>query len=290
VHIQKCHLKRGTCLSRIVTDDGGFTAVYGEGGGCVLDVTGNAAGIWIPLHGGLRIQSAGLTRELRVGDGLVTEHEPRTKAIGHANARWVALLGGRRAWTRLLHESAAGESQLFPELHGADRDLRRIAVQLVRASAGLEMEAAVRALTDRLISLQSPLHAVIARCPGRTSTKRRQAFLRLHRVRNFISASCDREIDNGSLARMANYSACHFLRTFNLVYDETPHAYLVNQRLQRARRLLRFSDLAIAEVALASGFENRSAFSRLYRQRFGMTAVATKRSIASPFDRSSCSN
>ena len=79
---------------------------------------------------------------------------------------------------------------------------------------------------------------------------------------------------------MANYSPWHFIRAFRAAYEETPHAYLVRQRLERARRLLRASPLAIAEIALESGFENRSAFSRLFRQRFGTTAGALRRQAA----------
>jgi AraC family transcriptional regulator len=60
----------------------------------------------------------------------------------------------------------------------------------------------------------------------------------------------------------------------------TPHVHLVNQRLLRARHLLHSSPLAIAEVALASGFENRCAFSRLFRQRFGITAMALRQQAA----------
>jgi AraC family transcriptional regulator len=96
-------------------------------------------------------------------------------------------------------------------------------------------------------------------------------------VRNYLAANCHLDIDNERLARMASYSPWHFIRAFRAAYQETPHAYLVDQRLQRARRLLRTSPLAVAEVALASGFENRCAFSRLFRQRFGMTAGALRR-------------
>ena len=117
----------------------------------------------------------------------------------------------------------------------------------------------------------------IARCPGRTFAQRRQVFLRLQRVRNYLAANCHLDIDNESLARMASYSPWHFIRAFRAAYQETPHAYLVRQRLERARRLLCASPLAIAEIALASGFENRCAFSRLFRERFGVTAGAVRR-------------
>lgn len=272
------HLARSSRLSRSIADDGTLSVIYGEGGGCSLDVYGNVAGVWIPLRGELQVQIAGLSRWVRQKEALATRHHGHTNAVGHGGGRWVALLGSDRAWGRLLGNSPKSELQLLPELHHADFDLRRKAVKLARATTALELESAVYVITDRLASLQAPLYAALARCPGRSYARRLQVFLRLQRVRNFMSACCDRDIDNDVLARMANYSPCHFLRTFNSVYQETPHAYLVSQRLQRARQLLNSSDLAITEVALASGFENRSAFSRLFRQRFGATAYETRRS------------
>ena len=75
---------------------------------------------------------------------------------------------------------------------------------------------------------------------------------------------------------MASYSQWHFIRLFRDAYQETPHAFLLNQRLMRARRLLDSSPLAITEIARASGFENRSVFSRLFHKHFGVTALSIR--------------
>jgi AraC family transcriptional regulator len=165
-------------------------------------------------------------------------------------------------------------------LHQISRDLMRKGLAVVRSTSPLELEGAVYAIAGEIAREQKTLADAIARCPGRTYAKRRHAFLRLQRVRIFMSAHCDEELDNEILERMANYSPCHFLRTFSSVFLETPHAYLVHLRLLRAKRLLQSGNLAVAEVALAIGFENRSAFSRLYRQRFGTTARDTLRLFA----------
>lgn len=274
------NLKRGGSLVVPLADDGVVTVVYGEGGGCTLNASNDAAGIWLPLRGSLQVQAAGLDTQVRTGEVLVTGPAPHTRAFGHTNARWLALLGSQRTWRQILGstgEMLGPDPQLLPERHQASHELRHRAIALARSTAELELESAASAVIDGIFALQAPLYAAIARCPGRTFAMRRQVFLRLQRVRNFISACCDQEVDNDALARMASYSPCHFLRTFNHVFQETPHAYLVRQRLQRARWLLRWSDLAVTEVALASGFENRSAFSRLFRQRFGATATDTRR-------------
>src|SRR5262249_5851630 len=204
-------------------------------------------GLWIPLHGSLRINNATLTQSIRSRETLVTEHDARIRAIGHANSRWLAILGSRRAWTSLLISVTGQDVQLLPEFHQISRDFRRKALAVARSDTRFELEGAVHAIADEIVSVQSALRAAIARCPGKTYAKRRQVFLRLQRVRNFIGAHCEEELDNEALARMANYSPCHFLRTFSTVFLDTPHAYLVDQRLIRARRLLQSGELAVTE-------------------------------------------
>ena len=263
-------------------ESGALTVVVGGGRGSVLRAREPLAGIWIPLHGRVQCGSGSGEAPLLSGEVRVTEAEPSLHASGRGNALWVAVLGSRAAWRTALAgfgELPPGDPPLLPALHVADRRLRRGAAQLARAIRDGQDEVATEALLERVLDLQRTLEPAIARCPGRTYAQRRQVFLRLQRVRNFLAGNCQLELDNEALARMANYSPWHFIRAFRAAYRQTPHAYLVEQRLRRAQRLLRSSPLAIAEVALASGFENRCAFSRLFRRHFGTTAGAMRRSV-----------
>ena len=263
-------------------DDYGLSVVLGGGRGCVLRADAALAGIWIPLRG--RLQCGGSADGGIVsGEVRVTEVEPNVHASGRGNALWIAVLGNRDAWRQALAdfaELAPAEPALLPAIHAASRALRRDAVMLARGVAGGHADVALEAVLDQVFAQQRHLCGAIARCPGRTYAQRRQVFLRLQRVRNYLAANCHLDLDNDALARMASYSPWHFIRAFRAAYQETPHAFLVNERLRRARRLLRSSPLAIAEIALASGFENRCAFSRLFRQRFGTTAGALRRNVA----------
>lgn len=274
VRFQTQHLKQGGNLLKTIQDDGCILIVYGEGEGCTLHVLGEAAGFWAPIHGTVHINCTNLSQTVHAKEALITEYDTSIKAIGHANSRWLAVLGAKRAWTALLTNASGYDTQLLPVLRQIGRDLRRKALAVARSTSPLELECAVHAIAGEIAAGQA---VAIARCPGRTYAKRRQVFLRLERVRNFMSAHCDEKLDNKKLARLANYTSCHFLRIFRSVFLETPHAYLVHQRLLRAKRLLESSNLAVVEVALASGFESRSAFSRLFRQRFGTTARETMR-------------
>lgn len=268
-------------MARTVDDDAALTAAYGEGGGSTLSLagTGSTVAVCVPLHGSVQVACNELAWTLFAGDILVTENASRITLVGHAKGKWLALAAGKRAWALVLPQAAAG-GQLLPALLRADHELRHLAVAVARASNSTMLEGAVNALADKLDAMQAPLRQAVSRCPGRTWANKRQAFLRLQRAYNYIAACSDRELDIDGLARMANYSPCHFLRTFHTVYQTTPHAYLTEQRLQHAWRLLRVGQFAVTEVAIASGFENRSAFSRLFHQRFGATAQDTRRKDA----------
>lgn len=271
----RARLRGGCVMVHTVVDDGSLTVVYGEGGGCALDIHGSVEAVFIPLCRSLQITLSRFASVVCRGEVLVTEYDTHIKVVGHGRAQWLALLGGKQAWARLLGSMEvcpALGTRLLPARHAASRNLRRHAIALARTTQALSLESAANAVIDGILELQAPLFDAISRCPGRTHAKQLEAFLRLQRVRNFISSYCDQHLDNDALACMANYAPTHFIRIFNEAFLETPHDYLIEQRLRLAVRLLHSSNLAVREVALAIGFENRSAFSRRFRQRFGVTA------------------
>ena len=261
-----------------------LVAVMGGGRGCVLLANAPVAGIWIPLRGRLQLGAGGSETVLSCGEMWISECESSGRVIGRGNAFWLALIGSELAWRNALSEymdAPTPEPVLLPARHVANTTLRRRAIALARAVAQHQRtDAAAIPLLEFILDLQARLGAAIDRCPGRTYAQRRQVFLRLQRVRNYLTANCRLDLDNEILARLANFSPSHFIRTFRAVYLETPHAFLINQRLLRARNLLRTSPLSISEIATASGFEDRCAFSRLFRARFGMTPRGLRRQLA----------
>ena len=277
------HLAHGASLELAASSFqvGGVPAlavVRGGGRGCNLRVESPVAGLWLPLRGRVQL-GPGPEATCNAGEIRVSETEPRMRAVGRGAAIWLAILGSPAAWRQVLNgwSAVTAEPALLPALQRADRSLRHDALALARCTTAAHAEPALDAVLDHVVALQSAFDAAIGRCPGRTHAQRRQVFLRLQRVRNYVATNCHLDLDNGTLAGMANYSSWHFIRAFRSAYGETPHAYLVRMRLEHARKLLRTSPLAIAEIALASGFENRCAFSRLFRQHFGTTAGALRR-------------
>lgn len=277
LQIEPMHLRRAISRIQVSETDGRLFAVQSGSGARALEVIGTSVAAWIPLSGSVQVHCSGLAIPLYPKWGLIAGPEPGQRAVASSGSKWLVLAGSNEAWRLLMASVPLPDARLLPAMHKIGPDLRRRIVSLVRCVAPSELEDGLREMAGELRDLQAPLYQVIGRSPGRSFAAKLQVFFRLQRVRRFMNAYCERELDIESLARIANYSPCHFLRTFNMMYGETPHAYLVRQRLRRADRLLRSGGLAVTEVALASGFENRSAFSRSYRQHFGVTANEVRR-------------
>jgi transcriptional regulator GlxA family with amidase domain len=93
----------------------------------------------------------------------------------------------------------------------------------------------------------------------------------LLRARDLADAYYDRPLDVVALAQAANVSERHFSRSFKSTYGETPYQYLLSRRLERARHLLRTTDMQVAEVCLAVGFTSVGSFTTTFRRQMGIT-------------------
>jgi AraC-like DNA-binding protein len=76
------------------------------------------------------------------------------------------------------------------------------------------------------------------------------------------------------LARAAGLSRAHFSREFRRAFGESPHAYLLTRRLERAAALLRTTDNSVAEVCLAVGLQGIGSFTTSFKRAYGMTPTA----------------
>lgn len=241
--------------------------------------------VLIPLRRSIRLVDGESVHMLRAGQIYVAEGGRALQAVGvGGRALWIAMVAPASVWRQLFDASTEhpfAEPVLLPATHDADRALRRAAVQAARSAARAvtekcdAMSGALRFAT-LLADLQSVFNPMIKRCPGRTLAQRRSVFLRLQRAYNRIDSNSHLELGVGAFARSANYSTCHFVRTFNAVYGETPYSLIMERRLRRALRLVHDTELSITEVALASGFEDRCAFARSFKRRFGQSATAVR--------------
>lgn len=86
-----------------------------------------------------------------------------------------------------------------------------------------------------------------------------------------IQANLDQDLSLAALSRKAGLSAFHFQRVFHESVGETPKAYTLRLRLERAAFRLLLHESTILDVALECGFQNHESFSRAFRRSFNRT-------------------
>ena len=100
---------------------------------------------------------------------------------------------------------------------------------------------------------------------------------RLLRARDAMDRTYAAPLDIPALARIAHVSEAHFIRTFRVVFGETPHRYLQRRRVERAMFLLRATELPVTEICLEVGFASLGTFSRTFREIVGEPPTAYRR-------------
>ena len=102
---------------------------------------------------------------------------------------------------------------------------------------------------------------------------------RLRRAIEFMHDNFGRELGVEEIASAAYLSEYHFARLFKQITGVTPHVYLANLRLEKARRLLLETQLAISEIAATVGYQSQSHFTKMFRSVTGLTPRAYRDAV-----------
>jgi len=97
---------------------------------------------------------------------------------------------------------------------------------------------------------------------------------KLRRVTEFIEENLDRDLELAEIAQAAELSPYHFARSFKQTTGFTPIQFLMQRRIELAKRLLTEEDAPIVEVGLRAGFKNQSHFTTLFRKLTSLTPKA----------------
>lgn len=197
-------------------------------------------------------------------DGEACAADGFTYAMLYFDPRWLrdaaALYTGRAPADTIFH---------FPRTLDDDAGLA-FAVRVARQQI---------AAPDSRMAREAALDAVVARLAQRFagSADRQYRAPRAARLaRDAMDAGFDRDLGLDDLASAAGTDRFRLTRAFSAAYGLSPHAYLVQRRLNRARALLACGD-APADVAAATGFADQSHLGRWFRRAYGMTPAAYRR-------------
>jgi AraC-like DNA-binding protein len=93
----------------------------------------------------------------------------------------------------------------------------------------------------------------------------------LLRAKDLADARYFERLTVDDLARAAGLSRAHFSRAFRRAFGESPHAYLLTRRLERAAALLRNTDRSVAEICFSVGLQSLGSFTSSFTKTFGVS-------------------
>lgn len=181
-------------------------------------------------------------------------------------------------WVRQIAQETLAQDcdrlQLQPEFQTQNPQLRSIGLMLLnehqKGSLGSQL------YTDSLANVLTVnlLRAYTTTCPQLPTYEGGLSPRQLRQILAYIDAHLDEDIKLASLAKLIGMSQYHFSRLFKHSLHISPYQYLLQQRVERAKGLLKQTDRLITEIALDCGFNSHSHLSKQFRQLTGMTPRA----------------
>jgi AraC-like DNA-binding protein len=133
----------------------------------------------------------------------------------------------------------------------------------------------------RQVRQTTPVRGTIAQVTSRPAAPQHLSDLALmRRVRDRIDREYAQPLDVEALARGAHMSAGHLSRQFRRAYGESPYAYLMTRRIERAMALLRRGDMSVTEVCFAVGCSSLGTFSTRFTELVGVPPSVYRREAA----------
>lgn len=132
----------------------------------------------------------------------------------------------------------------------------------------LYFESLANALMINLLQDYSPTSLQVVQFKGGLGDRK------LLQVIRYIDDTLDQDIKLADLAQLVEVSQSHFSRLFKQSMGLSPYQYLLQQRVERAKQLLKKTNQPLVEIALACGFVSQSHFTRQFRQATGVTPKA----------------
>lgn len=166
---------------------------------------------------------------------------------------------------------AVDQVELLPQILLDDPLILQIALVLKadleshKSGGRLYAEALTNALAVHLLRNYSSHNYKSVRCRGGLSPTQLQLVI------DYINNYLDQELSLEELAALAQLSPYHFCRSFKQSTGFTPHQYVIRQRVERAKRLLKDGTMGIPEVAIACGFTHQSHLNRHFKRVTGVT-------------------
>ncbi|HEX6479249.1 MAG TPA: AraC family transcriptional regulator [Ktedonobacteraceae bacterium] len=231
-------------------------------------------------------------RYLRQGDmnlrsGVDMNYEVRWKAVSSVPTRTLHLRLSKDLFARTAEEVADRDPArlaVVGRFGFQDPLLAEIGLALWReleqptAAGKLYAQTAAQMLAVHLLCYYTSRGVI-------KEPSQRLTHQQVRRVLDFIQDHLSQDLSLEALAQQAGFSSYHFARLFRQTTGESPHQFVLRQRIERAQHLLKERDVPLAHVALESGFANQSHLTQAFKRHLGLTPRAFRqdRSICADF-------
>lgn len=174
-------------------------------------------------------------------------------------------------------EGVNGTPELRPQLQMVDARLGSLAAAVnAERMAGfptgrLFLDSIEQALAQALVNAYAVRHRPVRMYRGGLGPAR------LRRVKELVHAKIEDELTLVEMAQSVELSAAHFARMFRKSTGETPHQFVLRQRVERAKEMLCSSHTRIIDVAVACGFKTQEHFAQVFRQMCGLSPTEYRR-------------
>ena len=102
----------------------------------------------------------------------------------------------------------------------------------------------------------------------------------LLRAKDLADARYFEPIGVDDMAAAAGLSRAHFSREFRRVFGETPRAYLLTRRLERAAAMLRTTDRSVSDICLSVGLVSQGSFTTSFTRTYGVSPTAYRGGVS----------
>src|SRR5579862_2576455 len=176
-------------------------------------------------------------------------------------------------------DGAYGEVELRPSRKFADPRLSAM-VAAVHAemlagfpSGRLFLDSIEQAMAVTLVNGHAVRHRAVQFSRGGLGPAR------LRRIKELIHAKLEDDLSLDDMAQSVGLSTAHFARMFRKSTGETPHQFVLRQKLERAKGMLRAPDGRVLDVALACGFKTQQHFAQVFRGVWGVSPTEFRQEL-----------
>jgi AraC family transcriptional regulator len=215
-------------------------------------------------------------------------YAPCDLALCHRHeGEWVGLmnvqhlqLGISDAALLASSDGAYGEVELHYSRKFADKRLSAM-VTAVHAemaagfpSGRLFLDSIEQAMAVTLVNGHAVRHRAVQLYKGGLGSAR------LRRIKELVRAKLEDDLSLDEMAESVGLSTAHFARMFRKSTGQTPHQFVLRQRVERAKAMLRAPDARVLDVAVACGFKTQQHFAQVFRDIWGISPTEFRQNLA----------